>query len=469
MDLNLIQLLLQNCKIRPDRLLVVGVSGGADSLCLLDILIRLNYPILAAHFNHQIRPEADQDEKYCMVFTERRNIQFVVGRGNVQKIAEDDSLSLEEAARKLRYSFLFDQARQSRAQAVLVGHHAGDQVETVLMHFLRGSGVAGLRGMQYRTILPEWDLDIPLVRPLLGINREEIDRYCQEQGLEPRQDQSNFDMRYFRNRLRHELIPQLQTYNPNFQNGLLHQAEVLAGEESLLEGLTLEAWQKTCRQLNPDVTKIFPGLFLELSRPLQRRVLRFAVSRILPDLRDLSFEVVERSLDFLNAQRYGQVDVVDGVTINIDIDHWFLLNRGGSVPLTEFPQIAEDQKIDLPTTGQVELGWGWCVCSEIVKGPLPSFNESQTKIYLDADLWKGEVVIRRWRWGEQFQPFGMAGKSVKISNYFTDQHTPRRARQGWPVVAVGDRIIWVVGKRSAEIGRIFPETRQIICLELLQR
>ena len=201
MDLILIQQVLQNCKIHPNQLVIVGVSGGADSLCLMDLLHRSGLPILAAHFNHQLRSEADADEAFVMDCATKIGVSWVVGRGDVKGFALQNGFSLEEAARKKRYSFLFEQARVNGAQAVAVAHHAGDQVETILMHFVRGSGIAGLRGMQHRTVLPEWDAFIPLIRPLLGVERAEIEEYCLDHGLRPRQDETNTDVNIFRNRL----------------------------------------------------------------------------------------------------------------------------------------------------------------------------------------------------------------------------------------------------------------------------
>ncbi len=470
MDLNLIQQLLQNCKIQPDLLLVVGVSGGSDSLCLLDLLCRLGYPVLAAHYNHQIRPEAEADEKAVQELAAIKKIPFVVGRGNVCDFAQRRGLSMEEAARKMRYTFLFEQARLADAQAVTVAHHAGDQVETILMHFLRGSGISGLRGMQMRIVLPEWDATIPLIRPLLGVERQEIEAYCLEHGLEPRQDKTNADVRYFRNRLRHELIPEIETYNPKFTANMLRMGEVLAGEENLLEELTVEAWQESCRLVNPAIVQISPNVFAGYSRPLQRRVLRTGVSKLLPDLRDLDFESVERCLDFLAiAPHRGRVDVVDGLRLEADLDAWFLMKNGVLAPATEFPQIKGGQEIVMPAMGEVELDNGWWIIAESVPRPDLFDNLDKSKIWLDADLWKNRLIIRGGHRGERFQPLGMAGKSIKLADFFTNDQLPRRARAGWPLLATESEIIWVVGKRAGEAGKLFPETRNVICLKLMHR
>jgi tRNA(Ile)-lysidine synthase len=468
MDLILIQQILQNCKIHPDQLLIVGVSGGADSLCLMDLLHRSGLPILAAHFNHQLRSEADADEAFVKDYATKIGVSWVVGRGDVKGFALQNGFSLEEAARKKRYSFLFEQARVNGAQAVAVAHHAGDQVETILMHFVRGSGIAGLRGMQYRTVLPEWDAFIPLIRPLLGVERAEVEEYCLDHGLQPRQDETNTDVNIFRNRLRLELIPEIESYNPNFKTGVRRMGEVLAGEESLLKNLTEQAWRDCCRQLNPEIVRIFPESFSAFPRPLQRRLLRYGASKLLPDLRDLDFNAVERCLEFLaGAPHHGRMDVVDHLILEADYDAWFLMKQGAAIPLNEFPQVAEGGELILSVPGEIELENGWWITAKVCAKPGDYQSQENSIIWLDAELLHEKLILRQPRRGEQFQPLGMSGKSVKLADFFTNMHLPRRARAGWPIVFSGDKVIWVVGKRVGDYAKLQPRTQRVICLQLI--
>ena len=227
----------------PDQPVLLGVSGGADSMALMHGLHELGYRLVIAHLDHAIRPESAADADYVQAAAEELGLPFVRARIDVLKVAEAEGQSLEEGAREVRYTFLFKQAREYHAQAVAVAHHADDQVETVLMHFLRGAGLAGLSGMPYRKVMPIWDAAIPLVRPLLDVWREDVEGYLSEKGVSPRFDESNLDQTYYRNRLRHELIPNLETYNPRFRQVLNRTAAVLAGEEDFLEELTQAAWK----------------------------------------------------------------------------------------------------------------------------------------------------------------------------------------------------------------------------------
>jgi tRNA(Ile)-lysidine synthase len=204
-------ILREECKLDKDQPILVGVSGGPDSLCLLSRLHEAGWRVIAAHFNHHLRTEAAEEAAAVEELAARMQVAFVGGAADVRQYAAERKLSIEAAARDLRYRFLFEQARRDAAQAVAVGHTADDQVETVLMHFLRGAGLNGLKGMQYRSFLREYDVALPLVRPLLDMWRADTAAYCVEHGLSPHYDASNESTDFLRNRLRNELIPLLET------------------------------------------------------------------------------------------------------------------------------------------------------------------------------------------------------------------------------------------------------------------
>ncbi|HSQ40338.1 MAG TPA: tRNA lysidine(34) synthetase TilS, partial [Anaerolineales bacterium] len=231
---NIASILSDQCGLVKDRPVIAGISGGPDSLCLLNILRENGYRVIVAHFNHKLRSDADADANAVEQAASRMNIASVIESGDVREYASTEKMSLEEAARIMRYRFLMDQARRFKAQAVAVGHTADDQVETVLMHFIRGAGLAGLKGMNYRTILPAFDDQIPIVRPLLDAWREETIVYCAAHGLRPRYDPSNDSLDFFRNRLRNQLIPVLESYNPRFREALKRTSLSLSGDHEIL-------------------------------------------------------------------------------------------------------------------------------------------------------------------------------------------------------------------------------------------
>ena len=227
--------------LKAKQPVIVGVSGGADSLCLLDCLHRLRYSLVLAHFDHQLRADSGEDADFCREMAERYGIQAAIEAGDVRAFA-DQGRSLEEAARLLRYRFLARTANKHGATVIATGHTADDQVETILMHFLRGSGPSGLSGMLPSTALDDW-VDIPegegvdLIRPLLELTRAQTSGHCREQGLAPIEDSTNQDPSFFRNRLRHELLPELETYNPGVRNVLLRTGHVMSAIAQLHKDL----------------------------------------------------------------------------------------------------------------------------------------------------------------------------------------------------------------------------------------
>src|SRR5215203_5988278 len=242
---NIQSILRDQCELNRDQPVIVGVSGGADSLCLMSVLRKTGYHAIVAHFNHKLRPDADTDANIVEQTAARLNLASVIESGDVRAFADQEKLSIEEAARIMRYRFLMEQAQRFSAQAVAVGHTADDQVETVLMHFLRGAGLNGLKGMTYRTVVKMFDPKIPIVRPLLDMWREETVVYCATHGFRPRHDPSNASLDFFRNRLRHLLIPTLESYNPRFREVLWRTSRSLAGDHEILSEI-LDDISKSC-------------------------------------------------------------------------------------------------------------------------------------------------------------------------------------------------------------------------------
>src|SRR5512138_389323 len=249
---NIQSILQDHCKLSRDHPIVAGISGGPDSLCLMNILRKAGYRIIVAHYNHKLRPDSDTDANIVEQTAARLNLVSVIESGDVRAYADQERLSLEEAARILRYRFLMQQAHRFNAQAVAVGHTADDQVETVLMHFIRGAGLAGLKGMSFRTVIPTFDPELPIVRPLLDTWREETVVYCAANGFRPRYDPSNASLDFFRNRLRHLLIPTLESYNPRFREVIWRTSRSLAGDYELLAGLLDQAWKQCVAQEQVD-------------------------------------------------------------------------------------------------------------------------------------------------------------------------------------------------------------------------
>src|SRR5512139_607599 len=310
---NIDSLLTEKCGLNRDLPIIAGISGGPDSLCLMGVLRKAGYRIIVAHFNHKLRPDSDTDANTVEQTAARLNLASVIQSGDVRAFADAGKHSLEEAARILRYRFLMEQARHFHAQAVAVGHTADDQVETVLMHFIRGAGLAGLKGMNYRTIIKMFDPQIPIVRPLLDTWREETVVYCATNGFRPRHDPSNASLDFFRNRLRHLLIPTIETYNPRFREVLWRTSRSLAGDYEILSNLLDDVWKECTRKEHADYIAFDAGTLMKQPIGIQRSLVRRAMECLHADQADVSYSTLERASNFLAAKSRPRMDLQNGL------------------------------------------------------------------------------------------------------------------------------------------------------------
>jgi tRNA(Ile)-lysidine synthase len=466
----------QYCQLRPDSPVITAVSGGPDSLCLLDVLSRLGLQVIVAHFNHYLRPDSTRDAQSVQNTAQRMNLPFLLGGEDVKAYANQMRLSIEEAARILRYRFLFSQARAQGAQAVAAGHNADDQVETLLMRLLRGSGLSGLKGMSYRTMLTDFDSEIPLVRPLLPFFRAEIAQYNQARGLEPLQDESNFDPAFQRNRVRHELIPLLETYNPQVRQAIWRTASLLEGDSAVIEGVVREAWAACLVQSSPRHIALRLAALQQMRPGLLRAVLRYAAAQILPTLRDVDYAAVERAAGFAARPIPGQIDLVQGVVVfyetALDGEPQLVIALGEAPPDSlAWPQLEPHEEQAVPEAGEVVFSSGWRLICDRVDAPTAGWQfggDTRWEAWVDAKSLPGPLNLRRPRSGDRFQPLGMAGRSMKLSDFWINEKLPRRARAGWPILTAGDEIVWVPGFRLSHQHRVQPSTQRALRLRLVK-
>lgn len=465
------------CGLEKNIPLVVGVSGGADSLALMHGLHALGYRLVVAHLDHGLRPESAEDAAFVQRAATDLGLPFVGGRIEVADVAEAEGLSLEEAARQVRYHFLFGQARKVGAQAVAVAHQADDQVETVLMHFLRGAALPGLSGMAYRSVLPIWDETIPLVRPLLSVWRTDISAYLVEVDLQPREDRTNKDTTYFRNRLRHELIPDLEAYNPRFKVVLWRMADVLREEDEFLKQLANRAWMDCSRSQTGERVRLDAAVFTELGLALQRRVLRRAVGLLRPDLRDVGFKAIERALAFIaDPKPGGELDLAARLSLAVINGEIVIKTRAAEWPDFKQPLLhSGETEIPLELGKPVLLRHGWQLLARLMN-PAPADAVGKAtelparETWLDADRVRWPLTVRSWRAGDRWQPLGLDGHKQKLSDFFINEKIPQHLRAVWPLVCDAEgRVLWVAGLRPAEDVRVTGETIRLLHLRLVRK
>lgn len=459
------------CNLDLQKPILIGVSGGPDSLCLLDLLHNKGYQVVAAHFNHKLRPEAEAEAKTVEQIAGQMHIPFTMESADVLLHAQKEKLSIEEAARNLRYRFLFTQAHRYNAQVVAVGHTADDQVETVLMHFLRGAGMNGLKGMLYRTLLPTFDKEIPIVRPLLDTWRSEINDYCASHNLHPHHDASNDSPDYLRNRVRNDLIPALETYNPRFREAIWRTAQSLGSDQGLLNE-AIEAWwhQSVLQETDQFVT--FDLTFLgEHSAGLQRQLLRRAIERLLPT-QETVFAVLERASAFIADRENLRIDLTGGLFLLREENKLYIASPDADIPFNQWPQMpAQKDSIPIPASAKTSLDNGWQFSSEKWQPSdsaweQSSRNEDRFKVWLDGENQVDNLVLRIKQPGDRFEPLGLEGHTQKLSDFFTNVKLPRRARGRWPLLCSGEEVIWVPGYRPAERVKLKQTSRNILYFSL---
>lgn len=466
------QVFQQECYLNPDLPVLVGVSGGADSLCLLDVCHRLGYKLMAAHFDHGMRPDSNLEARLVAEMCESWGIPIVIGEGAVPEYAQLNNLSLEEAARVLRYQFLYEQGRIHQVQAVAVAHHADDQVETVLMHMLRGSGLDGLKGMSYRYLPNPWSDTLPLVRPLLSTWRAEIEVYCAEGAINPIQDPTNMDITYFRNRIRHKLIPVLEEMAPGARQRLWQTADVLKGDHILLEERVDEIWARLESQNGPGYTCFNHPEFQQQSIGYQRRLIRRAVSELRPGARDVDYALVQRVLDFSRqATRTGQADIGLGLRVFEENERLYLADWDVDLDTSDWPQILRAESLSIP--GELVLGHGWVLQAEVLEEPerakrKATHNRDPYQAWVDIGESPGPLTVRQRTAGELFRPLGMGEKKMKLSDFMINVKIPRRAREHWPLVCLDREILWVPGYRLGHPYRLTGATTQVVHFTLEQ-
>jgi tRNA(Ile)-lysidine synthase len=460
-------ILRDECRLVKDRPIIVGVSGGPDSLCLLETLRQAGYLIIVAHFNHQLRPESSQDARMVEKTASRLMLGCYIDGADVRAYADQEKLSIEEAARNLRYQFLFKLARERNAQAVAVGHTADDQVETILMHFLRGSALSGLKGMSYRSVIKMFDPEIPVVRPLLNMWREETVVFCAANGLRPHYDSSNDSIDFQRNRIRHLLIPNLESYNPKLREAVLRMSQSLKGDYSLLMELLETAWQETVTDADENSITFDADLLSKCSVGLQRNLVKHAMQTLRPAV-DVNFSTLERAANMINnPTHFSRVDLKGGLRMFRESNHVYVCTLDAELPFNLWPQLTGMPSVPLSVPGQVELAGGWKFNCEpwgmpVLAREQAERNEDPFQVWLDVRNLSKPLKLRIRHTGDQFAPFGLDGHSQKLSDFFVNAKIPQRARENWPLLCAGDEIIWVPGYRPAHSYRLTEATKNVL-------
>jgi len=442
-----------------DRL-VVAVSGGGDSVCLLHILVRwrkeLGVELHVAHLNHQLRgAESNSDASYVSDLARRLNVSSTIERRDVAAYRDQKGGSLEEAAREVRYSFLAEVVGRTDASKVVVGHTRDDHIETIVLHLLRGAGITGLCGLQPHSVLPYGGNSgqLEVVRPLLELTRQETLDYCQQHKLAPRSDSSNISPYFLRNRVRLELLPMLRSYNPSIDTALLRLADIAVDDISFIEEKASLLWKKLARE-EGGVIYLDISNMVTLPRAMQRQIFRRAVKQLRGNLKDVEADHIEAMIDLLSKPAGKKLCLPDGLTLSTEYGRLVLAPAQASTcPL---PPLKGVSKINIP--GETDLP-GWRVRADIIQEVVGDDNGLAANF--DLDKAGTELVVRRRRPGDRFQPLGMR-QTKKLQDFMVDSRIPRSWRDRVPLTCSPKQILWVVGWRIDDRVKVTENTKGIL-------
>ncbi len=449
---------------KGDRL-IVGVSAGVDSMVLLHILNSLrqsfDLSLIVAHLDHGLRPrESEKEAELVQNESKRLGLSFEYGQFNVKDLQKIKKLSLQDAARRIRFHFFNHLLHQYGAHKIALGHHADDQVETVLLRLLRGSGLRGLKGM-----LPIREGRV--IRPLIEVWRAEIESYAKEKGIPSLQDSSNFKSNYLRNRLRLNLIPFIeQEVQPHFKKRVMKASMILREENDYLERMTEDVYQQLVHE-EKGALLFKCSEFQSIHQAIQWRLLQKIFQRVSPeqrmeeegegvDIRQIYKRLVQPSPSFL-------LELPFGICLEKRYD-MISLERREVKPVPPF-------EIELHLTGptfikEIEKQ---VVMNEILRKDQPEdFDRSPFIAELDYHCLQFPVKIRNFRPGDRFQPLGIKG-TQKLKEFFIDHKIPRVARPQIPLLISGEKIAWVVGYRISEGVKITEKTQRILKVEVTDK
>ena len=447
--------------------IVVGVSGGPDSICLLHVLFtlreKLNLIIHVVHVNHMLRgKESDEEERYVKNFCSKRNIAVFSVSKNVKEMSQKEKISLEEAGRIVRYKELEDYSKKVGATKICTAHNKNDWAETVLLNIIRGSGLSGLKGISIKAG--------KTVRPLLNIRREDIEAYCEKHSLNPKIDSSNLKDIYTRNKIRLKVIPEIEkNTGVDVVNSLTKMSELLNDDDDFLN-----AYAKKCYR-NFVISKKAGEIILSLDKIKNQHV--SIISRI---LRNALCEIL------------GSVNNIESIHIKDAINIIFTGKTGGEIHLPRNIKVTksyEHIKIVLQDTKgkknkkifnkKVKVPCDTSIADENIKikAKVEDANKNIAKYvdnkkeslvqYFDFKKTGEYIDIRNRKVGDVFKPLNFKGKKT-LKNFYIDEKIPRETRSSIPLVAKGKEIIWIVGYGISDRFKITSKTKKILVLKVVK-
>lgn len=437
---------------------VVGLSGGPDSMCLLHILMELRktwgLKIFAAHLNHQFRgKEADEDALYVKKKCEEWGIDVFVQVFNVPAFAKEKGLSSEEAGREIRYKLFYEVAEKVRANKIAIAHNMNDNAETVLMNLFRGSGIEGLKGIEAKRG--------QIIRPLINVRRNEIEAYCREKDLSPRIDKTNLQPIYGRNKIRLELIPYIEkNFNSNIMSTLQRLSDIVTIENDFLNEEAEKELLKIAiigeNSIEYNINKMH-----DIHPALLRRVIRIGIEKLTGSLKGIEYRNIESVVDLLTKGTGAAAMLPQNIKAYISYNK-LILSINTKPENYKYYLELENDKDNIAQYFDFTIRLTTVEASKIT-----DIKKDKYKVYIDKDKVKQKLVLRNRFDGDVFSPIGLKG-SKKLKEYFIDEKIPKEERDKILLIADGKEIVWVLGRRLSEKYKITKDTKEAIIINVIK-
>ena len=415
--------------------LFLAVSGGLDSMVLVHLFQQLDFEIAILHCNFQLRGlESFGDQNFIQSYAQENNIPIFITQFDTTAFAKDYKLSTQVAARELRYSWFYEQLEAKNFDYLFTAHHADDSIETFLINLTRGTGLEGLTGIPKQ--------NDKVIRPLLCFTRQEIEDYAKANKIEWREDSSNASDKYLRNKIRHHLIPILKELNPNFMDSFQNTQNYLQDAQMLVEDASIMVYQQVAKQEEE-------AIFFDLN---QLKKLPNYKSYLYQWLNEFGFTAWDDIYDLVDSQSGKQVFSAEFRLLK-DRDFLILSPLHTIDEETEYNIDSSQNQINIP------LNLSFSKVTDISIG-------SNTTIFVDEDTLQFPLVLRHWKEGDSFQPFGMNGKSKKVSKLFKDEKLSLIDKENVWLLCSGTEIVWIIGMRQDDRFRITNTTKNLLKIQL---
>ncbi|MCX7723715.1 MAG: tRNA lysidine(34) synthetase TilS [Thermodesulfovibrio sp.] len=431
---------------------LVGLSGGPDSVCLLHILNMLKpsykLKISAAYIDHGLRPDDIPKEiEFCKKLCESLDVSFYTRSVEVKDLAQKEKISIQEAARILRYAALEQISLNINAHKIAVAHNLDDQAETVIMRLLRGAGPAGLSGIH--------PVRKKIIRPFIEIERKEIEKFLSEKNISYLTDPSNESLKYLRNKIRKTLMPIIKTISPEATKIISKTADILREENDYINVTVTKTLMRLMSRKTDNTVELFCNPMEPLNIVILRRALRFAVDSV-RDLRGLTFDHIEDIIKLIKNGKTGdRLYLPKGIRV--------IKGYSTLIITAEPPKRLSTYEITKPQDIYLKESSTFLSLKEVKREEIQDFGNGKTLIYVDMDKIKFPLIIRARKPGDYFYPFGF-GKRKKLQDFFVDEKVPRDERDIIPIIESDGNIVCIVGYRLDDRFKIDDNTKR--CLEI---